>query len=82
LWIVDDSTEDVLQRMSLAPLLARLPERERHILSLRFYRGWTQEQIAQYVGVTQMQVSRVLKRILADLRQELLAQQATSLRAS
>ena len=82
LGLVDDSTEDVVQRMSLAPLLARLPERDRHIISLRFYRGWTQEQIAQDVGVTQMQVSRVLKRILDDLRQQLVAEQATSLRAS
>lgn len=67
----DGDPEAVVDRESLEPLLARLPERDCHILSLRFYRGWTQEQIAQDVGVTQMQVSRVLKRVLATLRDQL-----------
>ena len=45
--------------------------RDRRILELRFFEGWTQEQIAQDIGVTQMQVSRLLSRILKDLRAEL-----------
>src|SRR5688572_32273303 len=48
-----------------------LSDRDRRILELRFFHGWTQEQIARDIGVTQMQVSRLLARILTDLRAEL-----------
>ena len=46
-------------------------DRDRRILELRFFEGWTQEQIAHDIGVTQMQVSRLLSRILKDLRNHL-----------
>src|SRR5262245_28768201 len=55
-------------RAALAPLIEELPERDRKILDLRFFRGWTQSQIASNLGVTQMQVSRLLSRILKKLR--------------
>lgn len=58
-------------RVVLAPVVRRLSERDRRILELRFFHGWTQEQIAGDIGVTQMQVSRLLARILSDLRAEL-----------
>jgi RNA polymerase sigma-B factor len=58
------------------PLLASLPPRDRHILCLRFYRGWTQSQIAEDIGVTQMQVSRLLSRALARLRKAALEESA------
>jgi RNA polymerase sigma-B factor len=58
-------------RVVLAPVVRRLSERDRRILELRFFHGWTQEQIAGDIGVTQMQVSRLLARILGDLRAEL-----------
>lgn len=64
----DDALERVVDQASVEPLLAALPARDRHILCLRFYRGWTQSQIAEDVGVTQMQVSRLLSRALARLR--------------
>jgi RNA polymerase sigma-B factor len=60
-------------RVALAPLLEELPERDRKILDLRFFRGWTQSQIASNLGVTQMQVSRLLSRILKNLRMQLTA---------
>jgi RNA polymerase sigma-B factor len=58
-------------RVVLGPAVRRLAPRDRRILELRFFEGWTQEQIAQDIGVTQMQVSRLLSRILKDLRAEL-----------
>jgi len=58
-------------RIMLAPAVRRLAVRDRRILELRFFHGWTQEQIAGDIGVTQMQVSRLLSRILSDLRAEL-----------
>ena len=58
-------------RVVLGPAVRRLAPRDRRILELRFFQGWTQEQIAKDIGVTQMQVSRLLSRILKDLRAEL-----------
>src|SRR3954468_22469829 len=58
-------------RVVLGPAVRALAPRDRRILELRFFQGWTQEQIAQDIGVTQMQVSRLLSRILKDLRAEL-----------
>jgi len=55
-------------RIMLAPAVQKLSDRDRRILFLRFFKQCTQEQIAEDVGVTQMQVSRLLSRILADLR--------------
>lgn len=67
----DSSVAAFLDHESVRPLLAQLTERDRHILSLRFYRDWTQEQIARDLGVTQMQVSRLLTRVLGQLRGQL-----------
>jgi RNA polymerase sigma-B factor len=55
----------------MAPACRRLKPRDRRILYLRFFRGWTQSEIAAELGVTQMQVSRLLTRILTALRDQL-----------
>lgn len=55
----------------LRPACRSLKPRDQHILFLRFFHGWTQAQIAEELGVTQMQVSRLLSRILISLRTEL-----------
>jgi RNA polymerase sigma-B factor len=49
----------------------QLGDRDRRILQLRFVEGWTQSEIGEDIGVSQMQVSRVLRRILTDLREKL-----------
>jgi RNA polymerase sigma-B factor len=68
LGVLDEGLELVEDRVTLRPLLARLPVRERNILALRFIRGMSQSQIAAEVGVSQMHVSRLLTRSLAALR--------------
>ena len=55
-------------RAVLAPGFKALDERERKILQLRFFEGLTQSQIAQQVGISQMHVSRLIRRSLARLR--------------
>ncbi|MFG1928600.1 RNA polymerase sigma factor SigF [Cryptosporangium sp. NPDC048952] len=70
---IDPGLELVENHHALRPLLAALPERERRILGLRFFANMTQTQIAQEIGVSQMHVSRLLTKTLADLRIRLLA---------
>ena len=67
----DDQLENLEYRASLAPEMAKLPERERKILFLRFYRGMTQSEIAERLGISQMHVSRLLNRTLMRLREAL-----------
>jgi RNA polymerase sigma-B factor len=67
----DEQLENLEYRASLAPEMAKLPERERKILFLRFYRGMTQSEIADRLGISQMHVSRLLNRTLMRLREAL-----------
>lgn len=61
----------VEDRAVLRPALAKLANRDRLIIRMRFYDGLTQREIGERIGVTQMQVSRLLARILNDLRLEM-----------
>lgn len=58
-------------RLVLGPLLRGLGPRDRKVLELRFVEGLTQQQIGEQVGVSQMQVSRILNRVLGELRASL-----------
>ena len=58
-------------RAVLAPGFRVLDERERTILHLRFFKGLTQSQIAQQVGISQMHVSRLIRRALEKIREEI-----------
>ena len=64
----DDAHGAIEARAVLAPLIRGLSERDQRIVLLRFFRGWTQAEIAADIGVTQMQVSRLLTRIMSNLR--------------
>jgi RNA polymerase sigma-B factor len=68
LGVEDPDLEVVEDRETLRPLLAALPERERRIVALRFFHNMTQTQIAEEVGISQMHVSRLLTKSLAQLR--------------
>jgi RNA polymerase sigma-B factor len=62
-------------RAILAPGFKVLDERERKILHLRFFEGLTQSQIAQHVGISQMHVSRLIRRSLEKIREEIAAEE-------
>ena len=67
----DDQLLNLEYRAALAPEMAKLPERERRILYLRFFKGMTQSEIADKLGISQMHVSRLLNRTLMRLREAL-----------
>jgi RNA polymerase sigma-B factor len=67
----DEQLENLEYRASLAPEMQKLPERERRILYLRFFKGMTQSEIAGRLGISQMHVSRLLNRTLIRLRDAL-----------
>ena len=70
----DEQLENLEYRASLAPEMEKLPERERRILYLRFFKGMTQSEIAGRLGISQMHVSRLLNRTLVRLRDALAEQ--------
>ncbi|MEU0786960.1 RNA polymerase sigma factor SigF [Streptomyces sp. NPDC006173] len=68
----DHALELVEDFQSLAPMIAELGERERCILHLRFVDELTQAQIGERLGVSQMHISRLIKRTLGRLREGML----------
>jgi RNA polymerase sigma-B factor len=74
LGVLDQALEGVEYRESLKPMLEQLPPREKRILLLRFFANMTQSQIAAELGISQMHVSRLITRTLAQLREGLLAE--------
>jgi RNA polymerase sigma-B factor len=75
LGVEDEGLEGVEYRESLKPMLEQLPAREKKILMLRFFKNMTQSEIAAEIGISQMHVSRLLARTLAQLREKLLVEE-------
>ena len=67
---IDAALNEVEDKQTVERLLATLPDRERTIMTMRFYQGRSQSQIADALGMSQMHVSRLLARSLAHLRSE------------
>lgn len=67
----DVEKEEVLNRMLLKQLLESLEERERELIVLRYYKGKTQVEVAKRMGITQVQVSRMEKKILVQMREKI-----------
>ena len=62
---------EIVESVSLRQAVAELPERERTVIALRYFRGLTQEKTARIVGVSQVQISRIERRAVEHLRKKL-----------
>lgn len=69
--IFDDKSEQVLDNFILKNEIEKLPERDKKILLLRYFRGKTQAEVAQMLNVSQVQVSRIEAKIIKGLRKKL-----------
>ena len=67
----NDHQEDWLDRMLLRGAIDGLSERDRKIIILRYFRDMTQSEVAERIGVSQVQVSRIESRIIKEFRQKL-----------
>ena len=67
-----DDQEEMIERMLLKGAIEALPERERKIIVLRYFRDMTQSEVAKKIGVSQVQISRIESRIIKEFRQKLI----------
>ena len=68
--LTDGHTEEMLmEKLSLRHAINQLSEREAKVIDLRYYHGLTQEQIAKFLSVSQVQVSRIEKKAISRLRE-------------
>lgn len=66
-----DQEVELIDRLALRQILDTLKPRERQIIILRYFKEKTQVQIAQLLGISQVQVSRIEKKILEDIRKKI-----------
>ena len=71
--LTDTESEDrMVEKISLKQAIEKLPERERMVIQLRYFHGLTQERASRVLSVSQVQVSRIEKKALENLRKLLL----------
>ena len=66
-----ESEERMLERIALRQAIAELPEREKCVISLRYFHGLTQDRVAKVLDVSQVQVSRIEKKAIGMLREKI-----------
>ncbi|MDD4291959.1 MAG: sigma-70 family RNA polymerase sigma factor [Clostridia bacterium] len=70
--LADDYKEDnILDKMMLQTIINNLSDKEKQIILLRYFKDYTQTQIAKVLGISQVQVSRIENKILAGIRSQL-----------
>lgn len=67
----EDETENLVNKIALQDLIERLNEREKQIITLRYFKNKTQVEVSEILGITQVQVSRIEKRILLSMREKI-----------
>lgn len=65
------SEERMLEKIALRQAIEELPEREKMVIRLRYFHGLTQDRVAKVLGVSQVQVSRIEKKAIANLRERI-----------
>lgn len=68
---VEDRQEDIVESLQLKTAIEGLPEREKKVIMLRYFRDMTQSEVASMLGVSQVQVSRIENKIIEAFRKEL-----------
>ncbi len=66
-----DEMSNIIDKIAIKDLIGSLKEREKQIILLRYYRGKTQTQVSKMLGITQVQVSRIERRVLDFMKQKL-----------
>lgn len=66
-----DNQDDMIEKMQLRTAIEELPERERKIIMLRYFRDMTQSEVAEVIGVSQVQISRIESRVVAEMKHRL-----------
>jgi RNA polymerase sporulation-specific sigma factor len=66
-----DNQEEMLDKMLLRGAIEQLPEREKKIIVLRYFRDMTQSEVAERIGVSQVQISRIESKIIKEFREKL-----------
>ena len=66
-----DNQEEIIDSLQLKTAISSLPERDRKVIILRYFRDMTQSEVANMLGVSQVQVSRIENRIMRAFRKEL-----------
>ena len=66
-----ESEERMLEKIALRQAITELPEREKCVISLRYFHGLTQDRVAKVLGVSQVQVSRIEKKAIGILREKI-----------
>ncbi len=66
-----DDQEEMLDRLLLKGAIEELPERDKKVIVLRYFRDMTQSEVAEKIGVSQVQVSRIESRIIKEFREKL-----------
>ena len=64
----NDEQGEIINKLFIKELINNLHDRERQIIKLRFYEEKTQSQVSKIIGISQVQVSRIEKRILESLK--------------
>ncbi len=68
---VEDRQEEIIESLQLKTAIESLPEREKKVIILRYFRDMTQSEVATMLGVSQVQVSRIENRIMENFRKSL-----------